>query len=315
MEPLKVHRLILACALLAPALTFAQSRNLPAAQRGGTFHEPPATVDPAYVPEAPNRVRSEGGDAPRLTLRLTLEMPLGRSLPVAGAGAQGSPRGTATAQAEVRWRPVADSHWFMQARFYRYLQGGRQRAWDPDFAYSFGYEAWQPGSFSLVYANYTGTRLRPDRSAGEGRSHFREGVWTAGYKFELPPPLEEVFLRGDGDNALCQANASLVPRFTTAAGAGLGRHKTFVSLGCRYTTAGGWFAQAMAYAYQRGEQQQPWDPDFSYGFGWRADFAPGQWMSAEYANYSGNRWPGRARSPGEGGLRSGSVLLSWATAW
>jgi len=313
MKP-RAHGLAAALALSMHGGGFAQSSGLPAAQRGGTFHEPPPQVDPAYTPDGPNRAPKPSEAAePKLTLQLTLEMPLDRSRASAGAGAQGAPRGSATVQAQLRWQPVPN--WFVQARFYRYLHAARQRSWDPDIAYAFGYESAQPDTFSLVYANYTGTRLRPDRAAGEGRWHFREGVWSAGYKFALPAALQDVFLAGDGDGATCDAKFHWTPRFTTSAGGALARDKLFLSTGCRYATASGWFAQAGLYAYARHDQQQPWDPDFSYAFGYRRSAADGSSVVAEYANYSGNRWPGRTRGAGEGSFRSGSLLLSWATAW
>jgi hypothetical protein len=34
-----------------------------------------------------------------------------------------------------------------------------------------------------------------------------------------------------------------------------------------------------------------------------------------YNNYSGNRFPGRERAPGEGTFRSGSVSVWWMVPW
>jgi hypothetical protein len=103
-----------------------------------------------------------------------------------------------------------------------------------------------------------------------------------------------------------------MPRFARLEG-GVGHHKTSVSLGCRYTRPEGWYAEAAVFAYPQGSQQQPWDPDFTYGFGYAGARAGG--LLLKYENYSGNRFPGRARAPGEGSFRSGSVSLSWSTPW
>ncbi len=203
--------------------------------------------------------------------------------------------------------------WFAQLTLFRYLQPDRQQPWHPDFSYAFGYDAGRPGTWSLVYANYTGTRFEPDRAAGEHRFNFPEGQWTLSRRFALPAALEPALLVGDGDQASCSANAHLMPRFVDAASGGLGRYKKALSLGCRYSRASGWYAEAAVFAYPQGRQQQPWDPDFTYAFGY-APAGPGR-VSLRYNNYSGNRFPGRVRGPGEGSFRSGSIMAAWSTPW
>lgn len=42
-----------------------------------------------------------------------------------------------------------------------------------DYSYSFGYAGYTPGSFSVQYANYAGTRY-PGHDSGSGK--FREGT-------------------------------------------------------------------------------------------------------------------------------------------
>ncbi|WP_460890807.1 hypothetical protein, partial [Ramlibacter alkalitolerans] len=247
-----------------------------------------------------------------LTLRLALDVPLRRGGKAgAGRGVQGSTTASSpTLQAQVRWQPLRDTWWFAQLTAYRYLRGDRQQPWHPDFSYAFGYDDWHPGSWSLFYANYTGTRWHPDAAAGEHRFNFPEGQWTLARRFALPARLEPALLVGDGDQANCSAGAHLMPRFARNEG-GVGRRKKSVSLGCRYTRPQGWYAEAVVFAYPQGGQQQPWDPDFTYGFGYTGQ----RGLSVQYNNYSGNRFPGRARAPGEGRLRSGSLSVSWSTPW
>jgi hypothetical protein len=291
----------------------AQSATTPAPtqQRGGTYVEPPPTVDPVYAPIGPNQPGELPSQEPRVTLRLALDVPL-RHGPGVGSGTQGARPGSTTVQASLRWRPVADTAWFVQGTVFGYIDRARQRSWDPDFTYAFGYDDGQPGHWALVYGNYTGTRLQPDAARGEGRWNFPQGQWTASYRFGLPGALRPLVLVGDGDSALCHADASLVPRFSRDAG-GFGSDKASLGLGCRYTRPEGWFAHATALAWPDRSRQQPWDPDFTYGFGWTQPGRDG--LTVQYANYSGNRWPGRGRGPGEGLFRSGSVSLGWGASW
>ncbi|RYY85927.1 MAG: hypothetical protein EOO24_36065 [Comamonadaceae bacterium] len=296
---------------LAAANVLAQAAP-PQAQRGGTSVEPPERVDPLYIPVGPDQPGQEPWREPVLRLQLTADFPL-RAGQVVGAGTQGARPGSPTVQALLRWRPLQDPGWFAQAALHKYLDAARQRPWDPDFTYAFGYDDGQPGRWAFLYANYTGTRLNPDGSRGESRFNFLQGQWTASYRFAVPEALESLALVGDGDGALCHADANWVPRYTQSTGLALGRDKVSLALGCRYTRPGGWFAHATAYAWPDRARQQPWDPDFTYGIGW-TDPAPGG-LTLQYANYSGNRWPGRRAAEGEGSLRSGSISVTWGRDW
>ncbi|HSV82797.1 MAG TPA: hypothetical protein VLK85_26670 [Ramlibacter sp.] len=302
--------LVVAC--LAGSVA-AQAPSVTTRQRGGTFHEPPAQVDPVYLPLGPDTPHPDLAQRP-LTVQLALDLPLRGGGRGQGSGTQGSTAASPTLQAMLRWRPIQGSHWFGQLVFYRYLNGDRQQPWHPDFSYAFGYEHWRPGSWGLVYANYTGTRLHPDRAAGEGFSHFPQGQWTLNRKFGVPTALEPWLLVGDGDSALCVGNLHLMPRYTRQAGGAPGHWKRSLSLGCRYTRPQGWYADLALFAWPERSQQQPWDPDYTYGFGHESQWGGGT-LTLRYSNYSGNRFPGRARGVGEGTFRSGSVTLSWGTEW
>jgi hypothetical protein len=308
----------LRCAAAA-ALTFACTAGFatedahPETQRGGTYVEPPESVDPAFLPIGPNGRSSVAGSS-GLSVRLSLDYPLRSDVGLArGRGAQGAPAVSPAAQLSLNWHPVQDPAWFVRMGVFRYLQPSRQQPWEPDFSYAFGYDDARPGTLSLVYENYAGNRFRPDRMLGESRANFGQGTWSAGYKFMLPGFLEPYLLVGDGDRSVCRTNLHYTPRFTDARGGPLRHGKTSVALGCRYTRPSGWYAELAVFGYPDRSQQQPWDPDFTYGFGY-FDARPGT-ISVQYGNYSGNRFPGRARAPGEGTLRNGSLSVSWMLSW
>ncbi|MBK0392350.1 hypothetical protein [Ramlibacter algicola] len=308
-------RVALITLLLACGLVHAQDvQGLPdRMQRGGTFVEPPAEVDPAFTPLGPNQPGAVPWKEPEFSLRLSLDLPLRSGAP-AGAGTQGSRAGSATAQALLRWRPFESNRaWFVQGAAFSYLHRDRQRSWDPDFTYAFGYDDGQLGHWAFIYANYTGTRWSPDGARGERRWNFDQGQWSAIYRFGLPEPLQPLLLAGDGDHATCHADGNYVPRFTQQSG-GIASGKVSFALGCRYDRPEGWFAHFTGFAWPDTGQQQPWDPDYTYGFGWTAPGDPHA-FTIQYANYSGNRWPGRARGLGEGQVRSGSINISWGATW
>ena len=75
----------------------------------------------------------------------------------------------------------------------------------------------RPGTWSLVYSNYTGTRAHPDRALGQGHLNFSQGLWALSYRFALPDDVAPWFLVGNGDAALCTAGAQLTPRSKSSA--------------------------------------------------------------------------------------------------
>lgn len=61
----------------------------------------------------------------------------------------------------------------MRATAFWYPDSSQQQPWNGDYSYSFGYAGYTPGSFSVQYANYAGTRY-PGHDSGSGK--FREGT-------------------------------------------------------------------------------------------------------------------------------------------
>lgn len=284
----------------APALipSFENTRSLPA------DHLPPP---------------DDGGQAEqsRLRLRLGADFPLRTTEGgFRGAGFQGSPAVSPTLQAELRY--ISQENWFAGVTFYRYLAGDRQRPWNPDFTYVFGYDDWRADTFSLTYGNYSGNRISPERGRRvegqrEERTRFSQGVWSAGYKFAPSGRLKSWLVLDESHELNCSANLNYTRRYTDLATRSVKSGKRSVSLGCRYATPGHWFVSMTAFHYPDSGQRQPWDPDFTYGFGY-FDWRPGG-ISIQYNNYSGNRYPWHARASGQGRFANGSISLSWSTAF
>lgn len=272
------------------------------------WNEPAAVVPPPGTRHTNASAAME--PRPQLRLRLGFDYPLRttRAEAVAGAGTQGAPAVSPTLQAELRVIPV--SYWFASVTFYRYLYEDRQQPWNPDFTYTFGYDDWHPNTFSLVYGNYSGNRLNPAR--GETYSRFGQGTWSLGYKFRLPPALDTVFKADEKHEIGCSVNANLTPRYSDLRTSSIQKYKRTLSLGCRYMLPNNLYANLTAFYYPDRSQQQPWDPDFTYGFGY-FDWRPGT-ITVQYNNYSGNRFAWSDRN-GEGGFRRGSVSISWSRSW
>lgn len=233
-----------------------------------------------------------------------LDLPL-RSGQSRGQGSNGSRTPPSAALlAGLRYRPLGS--WFAELTAVEYLQDRRQQPWNSDFYYRFGFDDPAPYTFSLVYENYTGTRWAPRREQDEHRFNFAEGSYVLGFKLPLRGTLHDFLVPTDGP-LNCRLALRLTPRYDRADANDQGHWKQALGGGCRYEAWPGWFVDAMAYGYPRPSQQQAWDPDFTYSFGYSGAGLYG--IGISYQNYSGNRWPGHRG--GDGSFKRGSLTLSW----
>ena len=239
---------------------------------------------------------------------LGVQLPLrGHQRVQPGRGSQGEAGGPAALAATVQYSPT--SFWFGAVTFYRYGDVDQQRPWDPTFAYRLGYDDWHPGTVSLVYANYGGNRLLPDTDAGEKVTRLAQGTLQLQYKVPLPAGLQQRLVPHPSGSLHLRVGYELTPRYRDADRDADRSLKHALTLTARLQPYGLWFAEVGLRAHPVADQQQPWDPDFVYGFG-LADWHPGS-FSVQYYNYSGNRYPGRDRAANTGRFRDGTVSVSW----
>ncbi|WP_237468595.1 hypothetical protein [Vibrio stylophorae] len=201
-------------------------------------------------------------------------------------------------------------NWFVAGTLYHYLKGEAQQDWNPDFTYLFGYDDWRPYTLSLVYANYGGNRFQATDDLPVTR--FDQGTWSLGWKFPIVEPVID-WLKVTDESAMgCQINYNYTRNYFDLASLTEKLNHQTVSLGCKYVITGNWYMNATAFYYLDKTQQQPWNPDFTYGFGY-FDWRPGTW-TLQYNNYSGNRWNGEpAEDTGE--FKHGSIMLAYSFAF
>ncbi len=246
------------------------------------------------------------------SVSLNTNIPIRRAIEEinSGNGSEGTRRsGTPTTSVGFKYNPI--SYWFASIAFTKYWDEDLQRPWNPDFSYTFGYNDWHPYTFSLTYANYGGNRLNPDRAAGERRTHFKQGAWSLGWKFPLPKKVSRIFTFSDEGRVGCGIGYSLVPEYLDLASLSTKNNKRSFNFNCKYSIAGWWYFNFNIKHYPDDSQQQPWDPDYTYGFGY-FDWHPGT-ISVQYNNYAANRFPWNKPPGGNaGGFKDGSISISWA---
>ncbi|GBC60641.1 hypothetical protein DENIS_1598 [Desulfonema ishimotonii] len=224
-----------------------------------------------------------------------------------GAASQGSQKGRdVRLSASVRYNPI--TYWYFLTTFYKYPDDDFKASWDPDFTYSFGYDDWHPYTLSLVYSNYGGNRFNPDRDAGEKYTRFEEGTINLGFKFTVPRWVEEIFIVHPAGGIRGSLNYTLNPRYLDSSGE-TEKWKQRLGLNLKYTIYKWIYLSTSFYYYPRSDQQQPWDPDYTYGFGF-FDWHPGT-LSVQLNNFSGNSAGGNFFD----NLRDASLSATWSWAW
>lgn len=236
---------------------------------------------------------------------------LGFSLPLK---AKANPTGTQTQgerlvgtsfSASITYTPL--SYWFISVSFMKYLNEGTRNPWDPDFSYRFGYDDWHPYTFSLVYWSTVGNKFNASENRGK-ITHLSEGTWTLGWKFPAAKFYEQWCTLDESSAIGHSLSLNLTPTYT--AGVEEKSWKTSLCLGTKYTIYKSFYLTFSLYYYPIAGQQQDWDPDFTYGFGyfdWHSNT-----ITVQYNNYAGNRYPWRSTSASNGSFLDGSLSLSWS---
>lgn len=236
---------------------------------------------------------------------LAYNHPLMKTETAQGVAGQGETATNDTVQLGLKYTPL--SYWFVDAAFIKYLQPDLQKSWNPDWSYRFGYDDWHPYTLSLVYNNTGGNHLTAKKPS------FSEGTWSLGWKFPLPEALNHLLVSGYGDAMACSSALGYTRSYIDSTTNLPASNKTVASLGCKYSIAGWWYVNFSLYYYPDKEQKQPWNPDYTYGFGY-FDWHPGK-ISLQYNNYSGNRFKSSERAAGTGQFKNGSISLSWSKSW
>jgi hypothetical protein len=246
-------------------------------------------------------------DSPILDILDGLTVAPGLALPISsqrvGAGTSGDRlSGSSTLSLGLHYQPVG--FWYAQITVLAYLEPKRRSSWNGDFTYGFGYDDYHPYTFSLSYSNYGDNRFRPNPNAPI--SELDHGTISLAWKAPLPNFIARPFLIDQTLSINCHIGVDASPRYDTSAGS-TGNWKTSTTLACNYPFTAHLFVALNASVYAHG--QQPWDPDFTYTFG-LADYRTDH-FSIIYANYSGNRYPGRRLSPNTGRFIDGGVFINW----
>jgi hypothetical protein len=198
----------------------------------------------------------------------------------------------------------------LNATFYQDFNPRAAARWTSNFTYSLARYNWKPNRFNFGYENYLNNRYSDDlRTLGE---KFSEGYYFLSYghlvklgklKIDESSTIKVTYF----------ARHALKYRdeFQKLHG-GLGYGKTSLGAGFRYTIGFKIYVEAAAYYYvEENLKKQPWDPDYTYGFGY-FDYRSFR-LSLTYGNWAVNRFPWNKTYYKNYGLMDGNfrIIANW----
>lgn len=174
--------------------------------------------------------------------------------------------------------------------FYKDFNPKADARWVADYTYAIGRYNWKPNKFNYGYENYLNNKYTDNSNTFLEK--FLEGYYFVSYSNNLFKKANDK-LKVDSTSlikftyfaryAFRYQDANNVIHSAASDG------KPTVGAGFRYTVFWNIYVETAAYFYPIKGQKQPWDPDYSYGFGyfdWRS-FR----VSLTYGNWAVNRFP------------------------
>lgn len=161
--------------------------------------------------------------------------------------------------------------------------------WIADYSYSIGRYNWRPYKFNFGYENYINNKYND--GAALFAEKFTEGYYFISYGVGLPQKWLDKIKLDSTSNFRLTGFARWAFRYRDAQEVVHYEGKPTLGASCRITLYRSFYVEGAVYYYfQPMFVQLPWDPDYTYGFGffdWRA-FR----VSITYGNWAVNRWRG-----------------------
>lgn len=207
-------------------------------------------------------------------------------------------------------------HFSFNTTFYADFNKNAKARWTSDYTYTIGRYNWKPKTFSYGYENYLNNRYTdPIEEVGQ---KFLEGYYFFSFNHELPRLTQKIKLDST-TNFKFTYFVRYAPRYRDSMqvihGEGLGSGKPIVGASLRATLFWNIYVEGAVYYYfdPPYEKQQPWDPDFTYGFGyfdWRS-FR----LTLTYGNWAINRFPWKTQSYPNYGFLDGEFKFGVNWIW
>jgi hypothetical protein len=186
--------------------------------------------------------------------------------------------------------------------------------WTSNYTYSIARYSWKPNKFNYGYENYLNNRYKDNIT--EFGNKFLEGYYFLSFGHNLFDTLPK-FLNFDATSSIKITYFSRYAikyrdKFDGIHG-GLTSGKIILGAGFRYTFVKNLYIESALYFYPEQYKKQPWDPDYSYGFGY-FDYRAFR-ISVSYGNWAVNRFPWNKQEYARYGFLDGNFRISANWSW
>lgn len=198
--------------------------------------------------------------------------------------------------------------------FYQDFNPRASARWTSNFTYSLARYHWKPNRFNFGYENYVNNRYSDDfQTFGD---KFLEGYYFISYNQMLGEKgLSKIRLDQSTNVKIiyfARYSFKYRDRMENSLG-GFFNGKSSMGANMRYTIWKNLYLEGAFYLYPEEPKKMPWDPDFTYGFGyydWRSFRC-----SLTYGNWAINRFPWNKTVYPEYGLLDGNFKFTVNYMW
>lgn len=177
--------------------------------------------------------------------------------------------------------------------------------WLSDMYYSLKWANWEPYKFSFGYENYADNRFNEPFS--KWKEKFFQGLLFVSYNANLPSSTLDKIRIDNSTNFVFVPAIRYLPTYRNQLDEILD-NKIIMSLTSRYTIGYNIYLEGGVHYYPLKDSKMPWDPDFTYGFGY-FDYRPWK-LSITYGNWIANRFDFKKELP-EYGFLDGNFSINF----
>lgn len=202
---------------------------------------------------------------------------------------------------------------YFNTTFYKDFNKKAIAPWTSDFSYAFGRYNWRPGTFSYGYENYENNKFNDKGetllqkmllgsfflSYNNPNKALNKITGLDSSKVIFMPFLRYAFNYRDANESIQQG------KFYAG--------KPTSGIALRYNFYKGFYIEGATYFYLSSKHKQPWDPDYTYGFGY-FDWRPFR-VSVTYGNWIINRFPWNKKIYPDYGFPDGNFKLIFNYSW
>ena len=205
--------------------------------------------------------------------------------------------------------PDPQQHFHIKTQlFFDLIQNEKTPPYLSNMYYQIGWYDWHNKSVSFGYENYGPNKFSDTSNWGD---NLKQGFVFVSYNYDLLDDSSSLKF-DDTSQIRVTPLVRYFYEYPNMFGVGVGgNHKVVLGTSARWSIAKKFYVEGAAYYYPDKNSVLPWDPDFTYGFGffnWEA-FR----LNISYGNWIANRYPWNDKAM-QHGFTNGEfkVMFTWA---